>query len=218
YEDVPFGGESPIQKARHLFERKIGELLAGEVFFYVQPQHLSYWPDRIRGWRVVRALQKSETPGWRRYHWSVDPWKNKQAIWLAADRDPRHAMAVDQIIQWKRAPGFYANFEKGRYDDWSHVGQAFGERPANGPIGDQRPIHGREGSYFINTYFQGSDAATGTLMSPRFELTGDQMTFRIGGGDDLDRLYVGLRIDDQLVQRATGDDSETLRLVQWDVS
>ncbi|MBN2329528.1 MAG: hypothetical protein JXR73_20470, partial [Candidatus Omnitrophica bacterium] len=218
YEEVPFGGESPIQQARHLFERKTGESLAGDAFFYVQPQHLSYLPERIRGWHVVRALQTSEKPGWRRYLWSVDPWKDKQAIWLAADRDPRHAMAVDQIIQWKRAPGLYANFEKGGYEDWTYVGKAFGDRPATGPIGDQTTIHGLEGNYFINTYFQGSDAAKGTLMSPRFELTGDQMEFRIGGGADLERLYVGLRIDDRLVRRATGDNSETMRLVQWDVS
>lgn len=218
YEETEFGPHLPVKKARHLFERNLNESLMEDTFFYIHPENLAYWPGRISGWRVVRILQKTEFTGWDYHRWSLDPWREKQAIWLAADRDVRKSIGIDQIVQWKRAPGLYYNFESGEYKDWQKEGSAFGEKPATSSIGEQREIEGFEGNYFINTFYQGSDSATGLLRSTPFELRWNRMKFRIGGGNDRDRLFIGLRVENELVIRATGNRSENLIPETWDLT
>ena len=219
YCDAPFqvdGAEA--QLARHIYEKEIDQLLMGDVFFYIDSQHLSYPSGRIRGWRVVQVYQQAQQEGWRRIEWPLDAWHGQQALWHAADRSPNHSISIDQIIQWKRPPGLYFNFEHATYDGWQSNGAVFGDKPAIGSIGGQLNIDGYEGNYFVNSFHQGSDAATGTLRSATFVLEQDQISFRIGGGDDVDNLYVGLLVDDKVVLRETGDQSESMLHVTWDVS
>lgn len=222
YDETEYGDAAPTKNAQHIFDRRVGELLMADTFFYIHTEHLSYWPGRIRGWRVVRTLQQSETSEWEYHRWSLDPWKNQQAIWMAADRDPRSTIQIDQITQWTRTPseyyGVFYNFETGDYGNWKTEGNAFGEKPAIGPVGNQKTIKGFEGNYFINSYCQGSDSATGLLLSPPITLKWDRMEFLVGGGDDLNRLYVGLRVDGELVLRATGDRRESLHPIRWDLT
>ncbi len=219
YCEVPFqvdGAEA--QLARHIYEKETVEPLLGDVFFYINPQHLNYGPGWIRGWRVVQVYQQAQQDGWRRIEWPLDAWRGRQALWHAADRSPNHSISLDQIAQWKRPPGLYFNFEHANYDGWQSIGAAFGDKPAIGSIGGQDDIDGYEGNYFVNSYYQGSDAATGTLRSATFELEWDQISFHIGGGNDADNLYVGLRVNDKVVLRETGGQSENLRHITWDVS
>lgn len=218
YERIPFGEKETVKQSRHLFDRRTGESLMGDTFFYILPQHVRYWPGEVHGWRVVRLLQETDRDGWQFLRWSLDPWLDRQAVWLAADRDPHGVVKIDQIVQWKRAPGWYQNFERGTYDGWQTQDEAFGGNPAVGPYGEQRPIHGFEGNFFVNSYHQGSDRATGALISSPFLLSWNRMRFLIGGGNDLDRLYLGLQVDGETVLRATGDRSEILREVVWDIS
>ena len=60
--------------------------------------------------------------------------------------------------------------------------------------------------------------ATGRLLSEPFELVGDLLVFRIGGGQSPDGLYVALIVDQVRVRTATGRDSETLGRKVWDIA
>ncbi len=217
YQETPYGESGETRQTRHLFEYEPPAPLMPDTFYYVLPANLRYSGNTVTGWRVVRLLQQTpdSQPQWVR--WSLDPWINRQAVWLAADRDRNHFLFVDQIQQWKRPPGLYFTFEDGHYGDWEITGEAFGSRPANGPLAGQRPIAGYEGNFLINSFFGGSDRPTGTLTSPFFIIPGHRMEFSIGGGEDLERVYLALRVGNQVVLRETGEDSETLRRVVWDV-
>ena len=216
--EEPWGDGAKIQETKHLYDRAPGEVLMGGAFFYVQPAQLAYSDNQVSGWRVVRALQRSDRSGWNEFHWSLGPWAGKQAMWLAADRDPKAALRIDHIQQWKRAPGRLWNFESGTYADWQVEGEAFGNSPATGPLGTQSPAIGFEGNYFINSYHQGSDAAVGRLFTTPFLIEHNQLNFVVGGGDDMQRVYIALEVDGKAALRASGERSEILRRVTWNLS
>ncbi len=203
---------------KHIFDHLPNEPLVGETKFYLKPEELHYEQDGIYGWQVARVLHGGETSGWQQISWSMAPWKNKQAVWLAADRDRQSWMAIDHIIQTDRPPGYYWNFENGTYEGWITEGEAFGTQPSFRSIGEQLPVTGFEGNYFINSYFDGKDRYLGTLISPEFTLDFNHMDFLIGGGSDQNTVYVSLKINGQTVFRETGDQSETLRRVEWDLT
>ena len=81
-----------------------------------------------------------------------------------------------------------------------------------------------DGTYHLWGAASGGDAPTGTLRSSDFTLGGiGEISFLIGGGNDIDNLYVALRrsSDDTEIRRATNTafaDSESLSRVVWDVS
>jgi hypothetical protein len=60
----------------------------------------------------------------------------------------------------------------------------------------------------------------GTMRSPAFTLAGDRISFRLGGGNDLARLYVALYTkDDMRMQlRTTGAGTDAMQTVVWNVS
>lgn len=214
---IPFKGAAPTQRAMHIFEREPGDSLMGDTFYYIRPLDLRYPEGMIGGWRVVRIFHGGG-PGWTRIEWSADPWINRKAVWLAADRDPQSILRIDVVRQHRRPPGLYWTFEDGTIGEWRIWGDAFGYRAATGPIGDQTTVSGFEGNYFINSYRGGSDAPKGILESPPFRIEWPRMSFRIGGGDNPETLYLGLKIGHEIVLRATGQRSETLRRVEWDLT
>jgi len=63
------------------------------------------------------------------------------------------------------------------------------------------------------------DAPKGILRSNPFTLTGNRLSFRIGGGNDPTKLYLALyrAAGSTLLLRATGEGIETMRDVTWDV-
>lgn len=218
HSEATIGIDQPTRRAEHLYHYQPGRALMGDVFYYIRPRELEYGPDRVRGWRVVRLIQGGETNGWRPHRWSTDAWRGEQAIWIAADRAGRDAMWIDGIEQRLRPDGLYWNFEDGTYNGWSVEGEAFGDSPAIGPYGAQQPIEEFEGNYFVNSFYEGSDEAHGRLTSEPFILKFDRMRFLVGGGNDSERLYIGLRVDGEIVFRATGDRSEILEEKEWDLT
>lgn len=218
YQTTPRKTGTGMLKAEHILNRRQDVNLMEDTFYYIKPEDLSYTPDTLEGWRVVRFHDHNTNPGWQRIEWSIHPWKNKPALWMAVDAGRDGSIAIDQITQWKRPEGHYYDFEDGTYAGWSITGEAFGEHPATGPLGKQQPVFGYEGNYFINSYREGSDRFTGSMTTDRFLLKGDRMTFKIGGGDDVTLIYLALLIDGQIVLRATGQRSERLRTIRWDVS
>ena len=97
---------------------------------------------------------------------------------------------------------------KGRNDDWNTCSfSGSGCRAENyKKAGTERPG---------NT--QG-DGPQGTLTSQAFQILGDTISFRIGGGCDDRYEYVSLLVDGIERERATGTCRETMRIETWDTS
>jgi hypothetical protein len=64
------------------------------------------------------------------------------------------------------------------------------------------------------------DAPVGVIRSQPFTVTGNRLSLRVGGGNDPARLYVALYTasDSQLRLRATGNNSDTMVPVEWDLT
>jgi len=72
---------------------------------------------------------------------------------------------------------------------------------------------------FINTFRErDGDEATGTLTTPEFEITGDVITLRVGGGRLPELEHVDLLVGEDVRFSATGCDSDVLGRRVWPVS
>ncbi|MBD3267389.1 hypothetical protein GF373_12035 [bacterium] len=213
-----WGPGREVTQTAPIFDRLKGEPLLADTFYYIKPEDLRYQEGWVQGWRVIHALHEAESADWQTYRWPLDGWRNQQAIWLCADRDRSSAIRIDHLFQSRRPPGYYWNFEDGTYQGWEISGTAFGDTPAMEHYGNQSPIRGCEGNYFVNSFYQGSDQAHGKLTSPVFPIPeGGLMVFRIGGGNDWDRTYLEFEVNGVAVKRATGNRSEILEPVVWDL-
>lgn len=115
-----------------------------------------------------------------------------------------------------------ADFEDNNYGTWIATGEAFGPGPAHGTLPGQMPVSGFKGKGLVNTFFRG-DGTTGTLTSPEFKIDRRFIGFLIGGGANEEKLALELRINDEVVRRATGPNnkpggSEELAPASWDVA
>jgi hypothetical protein len=100
---------------------------------------------------------------------------------------------------------------------WQFVGNAFAKAPSDRPVADQARILNAQGP-LLNSFLPGvGDGAVGTLRSPPFEIRGDMLSFRIGGGRDPQRIVFRLRVDGVVVRQATGCQTEILRDVYWNL-
>lgn len=83
-------------------------------------------------------------------------------------------------------------------------------------------LPGQVGAKVADTYVGGGDPATGTITSPSFTIDRNHLHFSIAGGNH--PLGVGpatsvqLLVGGQPVLTSTGDNSSTLRHVEWDVT
>lgn len=113
-----------------------------------------------------------------------------------------------------------ADFEGSSYPSgWTTTGTAFGTGPTVGGSypGQSPAVSGYVGNACANSY-AGSNAATGTLVSPSFTISKHYIAFLVGGGNDTGNDYVGLVINGNTVLRAAGQQDATLRWIVWDVS
>ncbi|MFJ4675383.1 glycoside hydrolase family 32 protein [Kitasatospora sp. NPDC088783] len=109
-----------------------------------------------------------------------------------------------------------ADFEGGAYaPGWSGTGDLAGTAPTV----EQLP--GSVGTAVLDT-FAGRDTATGTLTSPAFTIDRAHLHLLVAGGahplGTPGATSVNLLVDGQPVRTATGDDSGTLRPVDWDLT
>ena len=151
-----------------------------------------------------------------------------------ADLQEAEHKSVD--IQAASAKGLLfhnSDFETGDLTNWTPSGDAFDFQPTKGdnPTARRRgqpSMH--QGDYWIGTYekYQGTagqkpgqtqgDRPTGTLTSASFEISGDHISFLIGGGRRLNAVYVALLVDRKEVLKSTGNNNESMQRVTWDVS
>jgi len=111
----------------------------------------------------------------------------------------------------------FAGFDDASYGTWTATGNAFGDGPARGALGDQQPVTGFRGAGLINS-FKNGDGATGTLTSPEFTVARSHINFLIGGGAHPGETCLNLLVDGQPVRTATGDSDERLNWKSWDVT
>lgn len=98
---------------------------------------------------------------------------------------------------------------------WTATGSYSGQGPSTASLTNQ------VGAKVADTYVNGGDPATGTIVSPDFTITRDYVNFRIAGGNfpwpASGNASVQLVIDGEVYFTATGDNTTTLRTVAWDV-
>jgi hypothetical protein len=109
------------------------------------------------------------------------------------------------------------DFESGRLDGWKAEGRAWGKHPASGSIGSQGAVRRYGGRYYATSY-HGGDEAVGTLSSPAFALAGSRITLRLSGGRNPRTLRAELWVDGQPEKVATGNQSERMEEVMWNVA
>lgn len=126
-----------------------------------------------------------------------------------------------------------SDFELGDLTNWVASGEAFAAQPTKGdnPTARYRgQPSNHQGNFWIGTYekYQGAegqvpgqiqgDGPTGTLTSIPFEITGDRISFLIGGGRHPDSVYVALVVNGEEVYRETGNNHESMKRHIWDVA
>ena len=111
----------------------------------------------------------------------------------------------------------FAGFDDANYGAWIPTGNAFGDGPARGALGDQQPVTGFRGTGLINS-FKNGDGATGTLTSPEFKIARTHINFLIGGGAHAGETCLNLIVDGKPVRTATGDSDERLNWKSWDIA
>ncbi|MDR3618446.1 MAG: DUF1080 domain-containing protein [Paludisphaera borealis] len=137
---------------------------------------------------------------------------------------PRSQARADEGARPTDSSGRALNldFESGDLRDWTVAGEAFQGPPVEGDAvaarrGDMKSGHA--GKFWIGSYERGGDAPKGTLTSATFKLSRPFARFLIGGGSrETTRLEIVRAADQQVIHRASGDDSEELKPVVVDLS
>ncbi len=114
-----------------------------------------------------------------------------------------------------------ADFERD-FEGWTVTGEAFGRLPEGALYGQGR-FSGWSGNFYLSSAHPAPrrftvDSGRGRAVSKDFPITGDRITFRIGGGRYDGRCCLNLVVDGEIVRTATGDNSDALRGEAWDVS
>lgn len=110
----------------------------------------------------------------------------------------------------------FADFEGSDYGEWSVIGNAFGDKPASGTIGNQQDVRGFKGKGLVNTFLP-NDGPTGTLTSPEFTITRDFIAFLIGGGNHA-QTAIQLLIGEDVKMSESGENDEFLLPAFFDVT
>lgn len=111
----------------------------------------------------------------------------------------------------------FEDFEGEDFGDWKLTGGPFGGRPSHGTEASQQTVSGFLGGGLLNTYIT-YDEPQGALTSPEFTLTRPYIGLLVGGGGYAGKTCVNLLVDGQVVLSATGNNTEQLHPVIWDVS
>ncbi|WP_017730600.1 glycoside hydrolase family 32 protein [Nafulsella turpanensis] len=110
----------------------------------------------------------------------------------------------------------FADFEGENYKGWEVEGDAFGEGPVPGTLDRQGKVAGFAGTKLVNSFRQG-DESMGRLLSPAFMINTNYINFLAGGGKHPEGTAVNLLVDGERVRNATGNNSESLNWVAWNV-
>src|SRR3569833_1252456 len=101
---------------------------------------------------------------------------------------------------------------------WTTSGTAFGTGPVQGSTwpGELPAVTGVIGNACVNTY-RGSDGDTGTLTGPTFTVNDNYIDLLVSGGNTT-ATEVELIVGGNIVDRVSGQNSNTMAWTQWNVS
>lgn len=108
----------------------------------------------------------------------------------------------------------FETFEREDWGDWKVEGTAFGPGPSTGALEGQHPVVNMTGQRCVNSY-HGGDNTKGKLTSPSFKIERNYINFFVGGGAYTGETCVNLVVDGEVVNTATGANSETLLPYSW---
>jgi hypothetical protein len=111
------------------------------------------------------------------------------------------------------------DFEDGTLQGWEATG-VLAQGPSEGAGPGQRAVVNLGGGrWFLSTWGQGGDGDEGRALSPPFEIEGDAIALRVGGGgvEVGGRVGVRLWVDGRIERTALGARSEVLVEREWDV-
>ena len=139
------------------------------------------------------------------------------APYLLAANEVLHGPAKSTDRETNNRPDVvFEDFEAGTYGRWKVEGEAFGTEPAAGKHPNQQAVEGFQGKRLANSFTQG-DAPKGALRSQSFHLGRPYIRFLLGGGIPSRKARFVLRIGDQEVREASGQNRERLEPGVWDV-
>lgn len=141
------------------------------------------------------------------------------AIWKrdTAKLVPRSIWVPNRTLEPPEEARVLFDFEDGALDGWDVRGKAWGRRPVSRPLPKQGPVRRYGGRYFASS-FHGGDPSTGILRSPAFDIDGSRLSFRLSGGRDQARLRAELHVAGEVVKSATGNGSERMEEITWNVA
>lgn len=150
-----------------------------------------------------------------------DDFETRAALAAAAARDPAVQGAEGLVFTGgeKRAGatrlgGF--GFSPAEWATLRREGAAFAGEPLSEAAVGQLEVFGNQGPFANSFTWPGGDAPTGTLRLP-WTIRGDVLTFRIGGGQDPERLRVSLVVEGKPVASATGCGTELMGRRAWNL-
>ncbi len=113
------------------------------------------------------------------------------------------------------------DFEAGDLSDWTVEGEAFAKQPIEGDTVAKRRQDmksGHQGKYWLGGYEQLLDAPQGTLTSVPFKVTHPWASFLVAGGPhETTCVEIVSKVDNKLLLRASGRESEELYRVSVDL-
>ena len=110
-----------------------------------------------------------------------------------------------------------SDFEGDSYSKWENTGDAFAVSPIKTSTLLKWGDNGFEGKNMVTSFSIG-DAGTGSFTSPEFVIQRKYINFLIGGGADINNVYIALLIDGKEVKRSAGFNRRVMVNEFWDVS
>ena len=98
------------------------------------------------------------------------------------------------------------------------TGAAFSGKTTKRAVKNQQKVSGFAGEGLLNSFDPNGDGQVGTLLSPEFIINRKYLKFLVGGGIQKEKTAVNLLIDGQIVETATGKNTEQLTEIIWDLS
>lgn len=130
------------------------------------------------------------------------------------DKEFEQALTLESAIPQGK---LYADFEQMGYAGWQATGEAFGARPAKGAYFKQERVNNYVGKQLANS-FNTEGPATGTLSSAAFTINSPYIHLMVGGKNDPEKVAAQLVLEGgEIARTATGNDSQSLNWVSWDV-
>lgn len=124
------------------------------------------------------------------------------------------------LLRGEGLPGaVFADFEKGLPEGWTSEGDEIAI--GNGENLGLYKTSGFLGAGFLSTYTPGSktgDRGLATITSPEFVISTRFINFLVAGGAHGSDGSISLVVDGEGVRRASGDGSDIMKWVSWDVT